>query len=93
MPNGMPEVSDDPIVRFWEWMESEAQTDEDISGLAGLVNHLDTFWQRRDEPNVAVGKCVGDKELMARGDTAYSAISSVFSRVLVPAAGSSSSNT
>ena len=54
MPDGIPERSDDPLIRFWEWIESDAVTDEDVSGLPGLINHLDTFWQRRDEPNTVM---------------------------------------
>jgi aryl sulfotransferase len=45
---------EDPVVRFWDWMESEAVSDEDVSGLPGLINHLDTFWRRRAEPNVVL---------------------------------------
>src|SRR4051812_949587 len=33
MPNGIPETPDDPIDRFWAWMDSDGLTDEDISGL------------------------------------------------------------
>ena len=53
----MPDLSaltDDPRERFWAWMESDLLPDEEISGLKGLVNHLNTFWQRRDEPNIAM---------------------------------------
>ena len=54
MTPGMLEFSEDPVVRFWEWMESDTGTDEDISGLPGLVNHLQTFWVRREASNVAM---------------------------------------
>lgn len=46
-----PAPPDDPIERFWRWMEGETASAE-VSGLEGLVHHVDTFWQRRDEPNV-----------------------------------------
>jgi hypothetical protein len=54
MPNGPPEQPEDPVERFWHWMESEAVTENDVSGLPGLVNHLKSFWDRRDDPNVAL---------------------------------------
>jgi hypothetical protein len=54
MPDGMPESAADPIDRFWEWMVSEGLTDEDISGLVGMINHLRTFWDRRADDNIAL---------------------------------------
>jgi len=45
---------EDPIDRFWMWMESDAVGDDDPSGLPALINHLDTFWKKRDLPNVAL---------------------------------------
>ena len=54
MPNGIPETPTDPIERFWAWMQSEGLTDEDVSGLVGMINHLRTFWDSRDEDNVAL---------------------------------------
>jgi len=52
MPNGMPERLDDPIDRFWEWIEHEPESDYDHDGLIGMVHHLDTVWSRREEHNV-----------------------------------------
>ena len=54
MPNGIPEQLADPIDRFWDWMQAEGATEEDISGLVGLMNHLRTFWDRRDDDNIAM---------------------------------------
>ncbi len=54
MPDGIPMPSEDPMVRFWEWMESEHLSEEDVSGLPGLLHHFDTFWQRRDDDHVAL---------------------------------------
>src|SRR5947207_5233927 len=31
MPNGIPEFSDDPVVRFWEWIEGDEATEDDIA--------------------------------------------------------------
>jgi hypothetical protein len=50
MPDGIVEPSADPVVRFWEWM----QVEDDIAGLAGLLNHLRTFWEHRDDSNVTL---------------------------------------
>jgi aryl sulfotransferase len=49
-PSMIPEALADPVDRFWAWIEDDGV--DDISGLASLVNHLDTFWSRRGEPNV-----------------------------------------
>ncbi|MEY2421102.1 MAG: aryl sulfotransferase [Acidimicrobiaceae bacterium] len=54
MPNGVPVPSDDPVVRFWEWMEPKDRTEEDFFGLEGMLDHLGTFWDRRDDDNVAL---------------------------------------
>jgi len=52
MPNGLPEQKDDPVERFWDWIEHEPESDDDHEGLIGMVHHLDTLWTRRDEENV-----------------------------------------
>ena len=50
----MLEAPEDPIERFWMWMESESFSEEDPSGLLALVNHLDTFLVKRKQPNIAM---------------------------------------
>ena len=45
---------EDPIDRFWMWMESDVGGEDDPSGLLELINHLDTFWAKRDLPNIAL---------------------------------------
>jgi hypothetical protein len=50
-PAMIPEFLEDPVDRFWAWIETDRQAD-DLAGLANLVNHLGSFWVRRDEPNV-----------------------------------------
>jgi hypothetical protein len=57
LPNGIPETPEDPVDRFWAWMGSEGLAEEEESGLVGLVgmlHHLRTFWERRDDNNVAL---------------------------------------
>jgi hypothetical protein len=53
-PDGLPVPPEDPIERFWEWIESDEISEEDVHGLVGMINHLQTFWDRRDEGNVAL---------------------------------------
>ena len=45
---------EDPLDRFWMWMEDDSIGDDNPSGLLALINHLDTFWKKRDLPNVAL---------------------------------------
>jgi len=45
-----PPAPDDPTERFWAWVEGDPST----SSLAGTLHHLETFWGRRNEPNVAL---------------------------------------
>jgi hypothetical protein len=54
MPNGMPVRAEDPIERFWQWIDREPQSKYDNDGLLGVLHHLDTFWSRRQEPNVCL---------------------------------------
>ncbi len=46
LPTPPPE---DPVERFWAWVDYEEPW-----GLKGNLEHLQTFWDRRDEPNVAL---------------------------------------
>lgn len=38
--------------RFWAWVQSEAPVTESPSSLAATLNHLGSFWNVRDRPNV-----------------------------------------
>jgi hypothetical protein len=49
-----PPSADDPAERFRHWVEERAPEAERQPGLAGVLEHLQTFWDRRDEPNVAL---------------------------------------
>jgi len=48
---GAPERDEDPVARFWRWVEETAPPDE---GLELLLHHLGTFWDRRQAPNVVL---------------------------------------
>jgi aryl sulfotransferase len=48
-----PAPPDDAVERFWLWMDGDDGT-RGISGLQALVHHAATFWERRDDPNVAL---------------------------------------
>lgn len=41
----------DPLERFWHWVDG-ASVENEVAGLESMVNHVATFWDRRDEPNV-----------------------------------------
>lgn len=51
MPTPPP---DDPVERFWHWVDDTNPEADRQPGLAGVLGHLLTFWERRDEPNVAL---------------------------------------
>ena len=44
----------DPVGQFWFWMEDDTAPTDTITGLALTLHHLDTFWQARERPNVAL---------------------------------------
>lgn len=46
-----PSPPDDPVDRFWEWIEGRP-VGEEVSGLEHLVGNVRSFWERRHEPNV-----------------------------------------
>lgn len=52
--NMMPTIPEDPVERFWQWAEGDGGHEERSPGLSSLLEHLQTFWDRRDEPNVAL---------------------------------------
>ncbi len=49
-PEDMPDVSGGPTDRFWRWVEEA--TGED--GLGGVVNHLKSYWDQREDPNIVL---------------------------------------
>ena len=46
-----PARSEGPVARFWRWVEDSAPPSE---GLELLLHHLETFWERRQAPNVVL---------------------------------------
>ena len=49
-----PEVpSDDPAERFWQWVDLDESRLSGVT-LRSVLHHLDTGWQRIDDPNVAL---------------------------------------
>jgi hypothetical protein len=48
-----PPPSEDPVERFWQWIEM-VDGEDALIGLGNVGNHLASFWQRRDEPNVSL---------------------------------------
>jgi hypothetical protein len=51
-----PPPPPDPLDRFWLWADADLSTNGESFGvtLANLVHHVRTFWDRRDEPQVAL---------------------------------------
>lgn len=47
-----PEPPSDPVERFWGWTYGPA--DLPMRTLAGILHHLQTFWDRRGDPNIAL---------------------------------------
>ena len=45
------EPSEDPVERFWTWMEGNGNSGA-MASLEALVHHSRTFWEVRDAPNV-----------------------------------------
>jgi hypothetical protein len=50
----IPPPPDDPLERFWMWANAEFTNGPVGVGatLANLIHHLQTYWDRRDEPQV-----------------------------------------
>jgi hypothetical protein len=48
--------AEDPLERIWQWADAEFTNESTSFGatLANLVHHVDTFWARRAEPQVAL---------------------------------------
>jgi aryl sulfotransferase len=54
-PDGPPEHLESEIERFWGWVDNPASPSAaNAGGLASLTNHLATFWNVRDRPNVVL---------------------------------------
>jgi hypothetical protein len=50
---GGPPIAD-PVDRFWHWVDGDGGHEERSPGLASVLEHHRTFWDRRNEPNVAL---------------------------------------
>jgi aryl sulfotransferase len=48
-PDDLPNLSGSPVERFWRWIEEDGD-----NGLEGVVGHLRSFWDHRDDPNVVL---------------------------------------
>jgi aryl sulfotransferase len=55
-PEASAPPSEDPVERFRLWADAELVNDPTSFGstLANVVNHVRTYWDRRDEPQVAL---------------------------------------
>jgi len=51
IPDEVPPRAEDPVARFWRWVEDDAPPRE---GLELLLHHLGTFWDRQQAANVVL---------------------------------------
>jgi aryl sulfotransferase len=51
LPDGVPPRAEDPVERFWRWIEYDAPPCE---GLELLLHHLGSFWDRQQAANVVL---------------------------------------
>jgi hypothetical protein len=49
-----PPPAEDPVERFWQWVDTDPPIERMQSSLRAVLHHVDTFWQRRHEPNVVL---------------------------------------
>jgi aryl sulfotransferase len=49
-PEDMPDPSGTAMDRFWRWVEDPTGD----FGLRGLVGHLNSYWERREDPNIVM---------------------------------------
>jgi aryl sulfotransferase len=52
--NGLEPPTADRVAQFWQWVGNPGGHEERAPGLAVLLEQLQTYWDRRDEPNVAL---------------------------------------
>jgi aryl sulfotransferase len=53
-PEGLRPATDDPVERFWQWVDEDAPPEQNLTGLRPLLHHLATFWDRRRAANVVL---------------------------------------
>jgi aryl sulfotransferase len=53
-PDPVPPRPEDPVERFWNWVDSDVLPSETMAGLVPLLHHLGTFWDRRQASNVVL---------------------------------------
>lgn len=53
-PEQMLPRPQDPVERFWHWVEDDAPPGETMTGLSPMLHHLGTFWGRRHASNVVL---------------------------------------
>ncbi len=53
-PEGMPQPLEDPVERFWQWVEDDAAPTVSFASLKGTLHHLGTFWDQRDACNIVL---------------------------------------
>ena len=54
LAQGPPVRPDDPRERFWAWVDDETPLEESLPSLRTTLHHLQTFWERRDDPDIVL---------------------------------------
>jgi hypothetical protein len=54
LKDGIPERPEDPVERFWAWVDEDLPVGERLTSLKGSLHHLGTFWDARDDPRVVM---------------------------------------
>jgi len=54
LEKGLPEMPATPAERFWLWVDDDEPVEGAPSSLRGVLNHLESFWKRRHEPNIVL---------------------------------------
>ena len=50
----IPVPADDPLGRFWQWVDADGEDAALIASLRFTLHHLSTFWAARDRGNVVL---------------------------------------
>ncbi|MGH2685171.1 MAG: sulfotransferase domain-containing protein [Actinomycetota bacterium] len=50
----IPTPAEDPIGRFWQWVDDVAESTTLIASLQSTILHLASFWAERDRPNIVL---------------------------------------
>ena len=44
LPTDLPPRSEDPVERFWAWIDRDEPPLAELGGMPGMLHHIETFW-------------------------------------------------